>query len=145
MKFNFSKMIDSIFVSFQVFSIVYHSFGLGKKALLNCNLWFAIYDERIDDVKKALDKGANPNSYEKKTKICQLTHAMFLKGDKGLEIVNLLLDFGANPNGVFKEDTPLERAKELENKPLIELIEAAINKKSLLSLQKSKKIKGVKI
>lgn len=71
----FTNIARDAYASWSAFRIQAHSFGIGKKARLNMHLWFAISDQSIDVVKELLEKGADPNSFERQTKTTQLVHA----------------------------------------------------------------------
>ena len=63
----------------------------------NTRLVKEIYDGNAKKVEKLLKRGADPNEYDKKSKVFPLELAIF-RGDK--EIVGLLLKYKANPDGV---------------------------------------------
>ena len=99
----------------------------------------AAYSVQFEMVKLLLENGADPNAHAGK---CFTPLLYAARSEKSIEIVKILLEYGADPTAEKRDKysngkTPLDRAKQNDNKEAIKLLEEATEKQKTLNVKKS--------
>ena len=97
----------------------------------------AAFSHQFEVVKLLLENGADPNAHTNK---CFTPLIYAAQWEVDIEIVKILLEYGADPtvkDEYGKGKTPLDIAKQNDNKEAIKLLEEATEKQKTLNVKKS--------
>ena len=97
----------------------------------------AAYSSQFEMVKFLLENGADPNAHTGNCSVPLLYAAQY---EKNIKIVKILLEYGADPtvkDEYGKGWTPIDFAKQNDNKEAIKLLEEATEKQKTLNVKKS--------